>query len=94
MTVVLDRTGVAFELPSDRVADGPVEAAGGRRDGARMLVAWRSSGRLVDARVADLPRFLRAGDVLVVNTSATLAAAVPTTDDRLLHLSTELPGGL
>lgn len=59
-----------------------------------MLVAWRSSERLVDARMADLPRFLRAGDVLVVNTSATLAAAVPTTDDRLLHLSTELPGGL
>ena len=32
--------------------------------------------------------------LLVVNTSATVPAAVPTTDDRLVHFSTELPGGL
>ncbi len=104
MTAVLDRPALVpaqgaaralgFELPADRIADGPLEAGGGRRDDARMLVAWRSSDQLVDARVADLPQFLRPGDVLVVNTSATLPAAVPTVDGRLLHLSTELPGGL
>jgi len=94
MSVVLDRRVVSFELPPERIADGPPESDGGRRDQARMLVAWRSSERLVDARMADLPRFLCAGDVLVVNTSGTLPAALPTTDHRLLHLSTELPGGL
>ena len=97
MTVVLDHGPASppnFRLPPERIADGPVEAGGGRRDDARLLVAWRSSERLVDATMADLPHFLRLGDVLVVNTSATLAAAVPTTGDRLLHLSTELPGGL
>jgi len=94
VTVVLDRPALDFDLPPDRIADGPLESAGGRRDDARMLVARRSTERMVDARVADLPEFLRPGDVLVVNTSATLPAAVPTLDGRLLHLSTELPGGL
>ncbi|MDP8937414.1 MAG: S-adenosylmethionine:tRNA ribosyltransferase-isomerase [Actinomycetota bacterium] len=94
MTVVLDRPAVDFHLPPERIADGPLEAGGGRRHDARMLVAWRSTERLVDARAVELPRFLRPGDVLVVNTSATLPAAVPTLDGRLLHLSTELPGGL
>jgi len=94
MTAVLDPATVDFELPADRIADGPLESEGHRRDDARMLVAWRSNERLVDARVADLPRFLGAGDVVVVNTSATIPAAVATADDRLLHLSTELPGGL
>ena len=83
-----------FELPPDLVADGPIEARGHRRDAARMLVARRSSGVLVDATAADLPAFLEPGDVLVVNTSATLPAAVPVGDDLLLHLSTELPRGL
>jgi S-adenosylmethionine:tRNA ribosyltransferase-isomerase len=83
-----------FELPAERIATGPIEAEGRRRDHARLLVARRSSTVLDDVRFADLPGFLHAGDVLVVNDSATLPAAVPTTDGRLVHLSTELPGGL
>jgi S-adenosylmethionine:tRNA ribosyltransferase-isomerase len=83
----------SFELPSELIADGPIEAAGRRRDEARLLVAWRATGRLEDALFAELPRFLEPGDVLVVNTSATLPAAVPTVDGRLLHLSTELTPG-
>ena len=95
MTAVLAPPGgLAFVLPDELIAQEPIEARGGRRDEARMLVAHRSRPDLVDARASDLPGFLDAGDVLVVNTSATLAAAVPTTDGRLLHLSTELPGHL
>ncbi len=79
------------EVPADRIADGPVEAGRGRRDAARMLVAHRGTGTLVHATAADLPRFLEAGDVLVVNTSPTLPAAVPEADGSLLvHLSTHL----
>ncbi len=52
---------------------------------------------LVHARFADLPRFLAAGDLLVVNTSATVAAAVPghRGDGRpvLVHWSGRLPDG-
>ena len=94
MTLVLDAPVLDFELPPGRIAPGPIEATGKRRDQARLLVAWRWDDRLVDASFADLPRFLEPGDVLVVNTSATLAAAVPTLDGRLLHLSGQLPGGL
>jgi len=83
----------AFELPQRLLATDPVEAEGGRRDDVQMLVARRSGGPLVDATAAGLPAFLEAGDVVVVNISATLPAAVPTADGRLLHLSTELPGG-
>jgi S-adenosylmethionine:tRNA ribosyltransferase-isomerase len=76
------------------VATAPVEATGGRRDDVHLLVTWRSRERMVDTTFAELHRFLAAGDVLVVNTSGTLPAAVPTEDGRLLHLSTELPGEL
>lgn len=94
MTLVLDAPVLDFNLPADRIASGPIEATGKRRDEARLLVAWRWDERLVDAVFADLPRFLDPGDLLVVNTSATVPAAVPTLDGRLLHLSGELPGGL
>ena len=59
-----------------------------------MLVAERSTGALIHARAADLPRFLDAGDVLVVNTSPTLPAAIPSVDGTaIVHLSTDLGGG-
>jgi S-adenosylmethionine:tRNA ribosyltransferase-isomerase len=56
-----------------------------------LLVAHRGSGRLVHACFAELARFLHAGDLLVVNTSATLPAAVPAQMDGEaieLHFST------
>jgi S-adenosylmethionine:tRNA ribosyltransferase-isomerase len=83
-----------FDLPEELVATDPIEADGGRRDDVLMLVARRGTGALTSSTAARLPEFLEPGDVLVVNTSATLPAAVPTADGRLLHLSTELPGGL
>ena len=82
-----------IEVPPELIADRPVEAEGRRRDDVRMLVAERSTGRLTDARAADLDRFLRPGDVLVVNTSPTLPAAVPAYDGSVVvHLSTHLGG--
>ena len=55
-------------------ASQPPEARGLGRDGVRLLVATPDG--MVHARFGDLPRFLSAGDLLVVNTSATIAAAV------------------
>jgi S-adenosylmethionine:tRNA ribosyltransferase-isomerase len=79
-----------IEVPDELIADGPVEADGRRRDDVRMLVARRASGDLVHARARDLAAFLDPGDVLVVNTSPTLPAAVRTVDERLLvHFSTD-----
>jgi len=79
-----------FDLPKARIATRPFEAGGRRRDEAPMLVSWRWSGETVDARVADLPSLLDPGDVLVVNQSATMAAALPVGDGRIVHLSTRL----
>jgi len=51
-----------YDLPEEAIAQTPVEP----RDAARLLVAT-TGGAPVDATVADLGRFLRPGDVMVVN---------------------------
>jgi S-adenosylmethionine:tRNA ribosyltransferase-isomerase len=57
-----------------------------------MLVA--EPGRLTHRRVVDLPSVLRPGDLLVLNTSATLPAAVQLVGDtRSVHVSTQLDDG-
>ena len=76
-------------------ASRPAEQRGQSRDGVRMLVA--TTDGLAHARFTDLPRFLAPGDLLVVNTSATLAAAVDghRADGRAVtvHFSTPLDDG-
>lgn len=47
------------------------------RDATRLLVLDPCSRQLQDVRIADLPRFLRAGDLLVVNDAATLPGSLP-----------------
>jgi S-adenosylmethionine:tRNA ribosyltransferase-isomerase len=87
-----------FHLPSDLEATVPPEARGLTRDAVRMLVATRHDGALVHASFNDLPRILDPGDLVVINTSGTLPAAIPALGpDGLeleVHLSTEMPAGL
>ena len=66
-----------FVLPEALEAREPPERRGIARDEVRMMVTHRGSGEIVHARFRDLPRFLDPGDLLVVNNSATLPAAVP-----------------
>jgi S-adenosylmethionine:tRNA ribosyltransferase-isomerase len=77
----------ALELGTRREASEPPEVRGLGRDDVSMLVATRHEGALVHARFRDLPEFLRPGDLLVVNTSATLPAAL---DARLGDRAVEL----
>ncbi|MFD9504790.1 S-adenosylmethionine:tRNA ribosyltransferase-isomerase [Streptomyces sp. NPDC060035] len=64
----------ALRVPAELSARVPAEQRGAGRDDVRLLV---SRGTAVSHRAfRDLPGELRAGDVLVVNTSTTLAAAV------------------
>jgi S-adenosylmethionine:tRNA ribosyltransferase-isomerase len=70
-------SALAFDLPAALEAHEPPEARGLARDGVRLLVATRHDGRIVHARFRELPAFLEAGDLLVVNTSATMPAALP-----------------
>jgi S-adenosylmethionine:tRNA ribosyltransferase-isomerase len=86
----------ALELPLRLEAYEPPEVRGEGRDDVALLVATRHDRALVHARFREIPRFLSAGDLLVVNVSATLAAAL---DVRLdgqalqLWLSTPTPDG-
>ncbi len=86
-----------FTLPPSLEATAPPEARGLRRDGVRLLVAL-PDGRIEHRVFTDLAVLLGPGDVLVVNRSATLPAAVDARtdhgDDAALHLSNRLPGGL
>ncbi len=96
MTVCLECSpALSFEVPAELVASAPPEARGVPRDGVRMLVASTSDG-LRHAHARDLPEILRPDDLLVINTSQTLPAALPGTtaghESVEVHLSTVLPG--
>lgn len=83
-----------FELPAALEARVPPEARGLARDEVRLLVSYREGDRIVHATFLDLPWFLDAGDLVVVNDSATLPAALTATQpdgaEIPLHLSTQL----
>jgi S-adenosylmethionine:tRNA ribosyltransferase-isomerase len=85
---------LAFELPHALEAREPPEARRLSRDGVRMLVAHKSTGELEHARFRDLPEFLAPGDLVVINTSAVLAAELdaltPLGERVSVHLSTRL----
>jgi S-adenosylmethionine:tRNA ribosyltransferase-isomerase len=89
---------LSFSLPPELEAPAPPENRGMTRDAVRMLVATKSDGALVHSHFSELPRFLSEGDLVVINTSGTLAAEVDgTVSDRApvqVHLSTRLPAGL
>jgi S-adenosylmethionine:tRNA ribosyltransferase-isomerase len=82
---------ITVELPQGRDATEPPEARGLARDGVRLLVA---DGQIRHARFREIGSFLEPGDLLVVNDSATLPAAVDAThrDGRAVtvHFATEL----
>ena len=94
VTQLATPAGLDFELPAHLIADGSEAPADAAQDEVRLMVVSRSDERLVHSTFDRLGEHLEPGDLLVVNTSATMPAAVPTDDGRLVHLSTELPGGL
>ena len=89
------RPRTRFELPEELSATRPAEARGLSRDGVRLLVV--DDHTVEHARFRDLPRFLEPGDLLVVNTSATLSAATDGTRADgtavVVHFSTPLDDG-
>ena len=85
---------LSFHLPAELEAAEPPEGRGLTRDDVRMLVAHRSTGELTHSTFLDLPSFLDPGDLLVINTSAVIPAAlvgVARNGERIaIHLSTQL----
>lgn len=85
-------TTLAVELTAGRAASEPPEARGLRRDGVRLLVGGPDG--ISHHRFPELPELLDPGDVLVVNRSPTLPAAVDVAGAPLvLHVSTARPDG-
>lgn len=83
-----------YEVPPGLEATEPPEARGIGRDGVRLLVTSASDDRVQHLTFRDLPSVLDPGDLIVVNDSATLAAAVDVQgSDLTVHFSTEQPDG-
>ncbi|HKS28872.1 MAG TPA: tRNA preQ1(34) S-adenosylmethionine ribosyltransferase-isomerase QueA [Pyrinomonadaceae bacterium] len=59
-----------YELPEELIAQHPLE----RRDASRMLVVERDAQRWRDSLFAELPAYLREGDLLVVNNTRVFPA--------------------
>lgn len=96
MTTVLERSPLAAPLDPALEAHEPPELRGRSRSDVRLLVS-NGEQDVVHATFAELPRELQRGDVVVVNTSATIPAAIAGTvpDGAVIrvHFSTEMPGG-
>ena len=83
-----------FELPRGLEATMPPEARGLARDEVRLLVSNRGDGHLQHTQFVKIASFLDAGDLVVVNDSVTVPAALTATrengDEIALHLSTRI----
>ncbi len=83
-----------YDLPPEYIAQSPAEP----RDSARLMVLDRSTGMITHAIFRDLGRFLRSGDLLVVNRTRVIPARlfarkIPTGGKvELLLLRREGPG--
>jgi len=88
-------SALAFELAPDLEAHEPPEARGVPRDGVRMLVARRLDGSIEHRTFSELPELLAPGDVLAINVSATIPAAVPARrrdgEQVRVHFATRAP---
>ncbi|MEP6905162.1 MAG: S-adenosylmethionine:tRNA ribosyltransferase-isomerase [Gemmatimonadales bacterium] len=90
--------GFDFRVSDDLAAHEPPEARGLARDEVRLMVSRMTDNVIRHTRFFDLPEFLDSGDVVVVNTSATINAALAakresrdgSEGDIELHLSAPL----
>jgi S-adenosylmethionine:tRNA ribosyltransferase-isomerase len=90
--------GPAFVVPPELEAREPIEARGLARDDVRLLVTRRDGGENALAGFRDFAQALREGDLLVVNDSATLPAALDARgadeSELALHFSAHVAGTL
>ena len=97
MNAIASKT-LDFELPAELSAQEPAEERGRSRDDVRLMVSHVADDTITHTRFRRITGFLQPGDVLVVNTSATINAALTGvretiggfTEDVALHLSTPL----
>ncbi|MAR90731.1 MAG: tRNA preQ1(34) S-adenosylmethionine ribosyltransferase-isomerase QueA [Pseudomonadota bacterium] len=68
----MQRTDFHYQLPERLIARYPAQ----QRADSRLLCLGRDSGELQDQRFRDLPRWLRAGDLLVFNDTRVIPARI------------------
>jgi S-adenosylmethionine:tRNA ribosyltransferase-isomerase len=87
-----------FSLPTQLEASEPPEARGLSRDNVRLMVSHYQNDQIEHGTFRNIVHALNPGDVLVINTSGTLSAALPAQSaghpDLKLHISTRLPANL
>jgi len=91
-------TPLDFTIGDELAAHEPPEVRGLARDQVRLMVSRRSDDVITHTRFFDFPDFINAGDVVVVNTTATFNAALDAQRESLdgvrsdteLHLSTPI----
>jgi S-adenosylmethionine:tRNA ribosyltransferase-isomerase len=84
---------IDFALPPARQAHEPPEARAGTRDAVALMVSRSAAGTVSHHAFTDLPALLLPGDLMLVNTSGTLPAAVAVRGDLAVHFSTAMPDG-
>lgn len=92
----MKRSDLIYTRPPELAATLPAEARGTSRDEARLMVSDEHGH--THARFHDLSDFLNAGDLLVVNDSATIPASLPARaaaiGEFIVNLSTDYGSGL
>lgn len=68
-----------YELPEELIASRPLE----ERAASRMMVVHRDSGKIEHRMFRDLPAYLRAGDLLVLNDTKVIPARVFSDDGKV-----------
>ena len=76
-----------FELPEDLIAQSPPATRGS----SRMMQVDRSTGALKDESFGNLPQYLRAGDLLILNDSRVIPARLFATRARGIHTQHNSP---
>jgi S-adenosylmethionine:tRNA ribosyltransferase-isomerase len=99
MTATIEPTSVAFKLRPELEAHEPPEARAAARDDVRLLVSRTATADLSEHTFTELPDLLLPGDLVVVNNSATIPAAVAVIFSRAgtgslsVHFSTAMASG-
>lgn len=89
---VTDR--IDFHLPDELQCGLPTEERGLPRDGVRLMISDKQTHQITHTHFNKLDQYLKAGDVLVINTSGTLKAALNATGvdgtQIRIHFSTRI----
>jgi S-adenosylmethionine:tRNA ribosyltransferase-isomerase len=99
VTATIEAAGVEFALRPELEAHEPPEVRGAGRDDVRLLVSRTAAREVSDHAFAALPDLLLPGDLLIVNNSATIPAAVQVSSSLAeggplaVHFSTAMPTG-